>query len=168
MRSKPSKPKKKIASTSPEFVFLEPGPLVDGELRLALIETVQGNPKRWSGASGYAFEMRHARTGERMGYLSLRFGDHEFLVRYAGHIGYSVEPPYRGHRYAARSCLLVLPLARLHGARELWITTNPDNAASRRTCEIIGAKYIETVPVPPGNDMYDRGDREKCRYRLQL
>ena len=44
-------------------------------------------------------------------------------------------------------------------------TTTPDNLASRRTCEILGAELVETVELPPGNDMYERGERQKCRYR---
>jgi len=60
----------------------------------------------------------------------------------------------------------VAPLAWRNGIVPTWITCNPDNLASRRTCELVGAELIETVALPPGNDMYDRGDRFKCRYRL--
>ena len=35
---------------------------------------------------------------------------------------------------------LLLPLARRHGLQTVWITCNPDNWASRRTCELAGAE----------------------------
>jgi tagatose 1,6-diphosphate aldolase len=61
---------------------------------------------------------------------------------------------------------LLLPLARSHGLMTIWITCNPDNFASRRTCELAGATLVEIVDLPEDNDMYQRGERQKCRYRL--
>jgi hypothetical protein len=43
---------------------------------------------------------------------------------------------------------------------------DPDNDASRRTCELAGAEYVATVAVPSWHEMYARGKRLKCRYRL--
>ncbi len=103
-----------------------------------------------------------------MGRLSLRIGHTEHIEKYAGHIGYSVDPPFRGRRLAARSCLLILPLARAHGINPLWITCNPDNVASRRTCEIIGSTLVETVPIPPSDPLYSWDTKWKCRYRVDL
>ena len=49
---------------------------------------------------------------------------------------------------------------------ELWITCNPDNLASRRTCELAGAEFMGIVDLPPDSDMYLEGERQKCRYLL--
>jgi tagatose 1,6-diphosphate aldolase len=103
---------------------------------------------------------------EPVGLLSLRVGRSEWLERHAGHVGYAVAERHRGNRYAARALRLVAPLAWRSGIVPLWITCNPENLASRRTCEIAGAKLVDIVALPPGNDMYARGDRFKCRYRL--
>ena len=100
--------------------------------------------------------------------MSLRVGEQEELRLYYGHVGYAVFAPARGRRLAARAVRLILPLARRHGMHELWITTNPDNAASRRTCERLGASYVETVDVPRGSSLFARGERQKCRYLLVL
>ena len=102
------------------------------------------------------------------GGLGLRIGHGASLEFYYGHFGYHVYPPARGHRYAERACRLLFPLARRHGMRELWITCNPDNHASRRTCERLGGALVDVVAVPEGEPLYLRGDREKCRYRLVL
>lgn len=52
--------------------------------------------------------------------------------------------------------------------KELWMTCSPDNLASRCTCELLGAVFVETVDLPEDIDMYREGERQKCRYRLQL
>jgi len=50
----------------------------------------------------------------------------------------------------------------------LWITCNPDNLASRKTCEIAGGVMMEIVDLPEHNIMYKQGERQKCRYRFDL
>jgi tagatose 1,6-diphosphate aldolase len=147
--------------------FRDPGRLIDDDLELVLQARYAADRVRgW--APMYRFEMRSVPGNERMGIIDLRIANTDWVCRYAGHIGYRVESPYRGHRYAARSCRLLLPLAKAHGLNPLWITCNPDNIASRKTCEIVGARLVEIVDVPPGTDLYLRGEVTKCRYRLDL
>jgi len=101
-----------------------------------------------------------------VGRITLRLGTTDFIERFAGHVGYGIELPHRGHRYAARARELLRTVARAHGISPLWITCNPDHVASRRTCEIAGAELVEIVDLPVDCDMYTAGDRKKCRYRL--
>ena len=101
------------------------------------------------------------------GGISLRIGQDSDLELYTGHIGYHVYPPARGRHLAERACRLLLPLARRHGMRTIWITCNPDNVPSRRTCERLGAELVEIVPLPPDHVLYAAGEREKCRYRVE-
>jgi tagatose 1,6-diphosphate aldolase len=79
-----------------------------------------------------------------------------------------VLPVFRGHHYAERATRLLLPLARAHGMSELWITCSPNNPASRRTIERLGAGYVETVDVPTTYPLPDGEIRQKRRYRLEL
>jgi tagatose 1,6-diphosphate aldolase len=103
-----------------------------------------------------------------VGEIHFRVGTDEKLQRFAGHVGYTVAEDARGHRFASRAIRLLIPLAKRHGLTELWITCNPDNAASRRTCEQPGAVFVEIVDLPVESDMYARGERRKCRYRIDL
>jgi RimJ/RimL family protein N-acetyltransferase len=103
-----------------------------------------------------------------LGGITLRVGRSPPIELYYGHVGYHVFPAARGQHYAERACRLLLPLARRHGLNPLWITCNPDNLASRRTCERLGMRLVETVAVPGEDALYLRGEREKCRYRLDL
>ena len=131
-------------------------------------------------AAGYTFWMRVRQGAQPLssrmpmpevtiaGSISLRIGHSLNLDCYLGHVGYHVLPPARGHHFSERATRLLLPVARAHGHRSLWITCNPDNYASRRTCERLGAVYVDLLPVPKGNALYSQGDRQKCRYRLDL
>jgi tagatose 1,6-diphosphate aldolase len=149
-----------------EFEFLEPGELRDAELTLALVEKCPANPELdW--VAYYEFEMRHAESGTPLGEIRLRIDQNE-KIYYGGQIGYTVDPKHRGHHYAARSVTLLLPFAKRHGLTELWITCNPDNFASRRSCEIAGGEMIEIVELPEHDPQYAQGERQKCRYRFQL
>ena len=76
--------------------------------------------------------VRHG-THREVGRISLRMGESP-CVYYFGHIGYHVDPPYRGNHYARRACALLRPLIALHGKSSVVITTDPDNWASRKTC----------------------------------
>ena len=46
------------------------------------------------------------------------------------------------------------------------ITCNPDNYASRRICENIGARLIEDIPET--SDAYTLNETQKCRYEWTL
>jgi tagatose 1,6-diphosphate aldolase len=150
-----------------EFEFFDPGPLIDREL---IANVVARNPadllKGW--VPSYDVELRVDGVLEKIGKINFRAGNTRALELYGGHFAYSVAPPWRGRHYAERGVRLLFPLAKRHGLSIIWITCNPDNWASRRTCERLGAQFVEIVPLPPDNDMYLDGEREKCRYRLIL
>jgi predicted acetyltransferase len=149
------------------FKFHNPGRLVDEDLELVLVEKYPGDPAI-NYVPAYKFEMRLAGKDKKIGQIDLRIGNTTSIVMYGGHIGYGVNPEYRGQRYAARACKLLFPLARSHGLETLWITCNPDNIASRRTCELAGGTLVEIVDLPEESDMYQEGERQKCRYRFDL
>lgn len=150
-----------------ETILQNPGPLIDGDLELILREAYPGDPEiGWVPA--YRFNMHLTGTPTVVGNIELRVGNTEPIQRYGGHIGYNVEPAYRGRQFAARACRLLLPLARSHGLAPLWITCNPDNHASARTAERAGAVFVEIVDLPADNEMYQKGERQKSRYKLSL
>jgi predicted acetyltransferase len=149
------------------FPFRKYPVLTDGCIDLLVEREYQGDPPRgW--APSYDFRISLHGCSERLGGISLRIGDTELLRLYAGHIGYGISPPYRGHRYAARACTLLRSVALDHDMDSLWITCNPDNHPSRRTCEIIGAEYVETVDLPQTSSMYLQGERQKLRFLWRL
>lgn len=148
------------------MVFYSADFLDDGEIRLILDHTADEDPVRqWVPA--YHFFICD-RQGNRMGVCDLRIGYNERLY-YGGHIGYRVFEPYRGHHYAAKACRLLFALARKHGMAYLYITCNPENTASRRTCEALQGELLEIAELPDDNDMRaENGETHKCIFRFAL
>ena len=109
-------------------------------------------------------------AGKHVGNINLRLPSDqntgEAITRFAGHVGYEVFPEHRGHRYAAQAVRLLIPAARDGGLHTLWITCDPENMASRRTLELAGAEYVETVAVMYHHAIFLAGHPRKCRYRI--
>lgn len=102
-----------------------------------------------------------------IGQIDIRIGYQESLY-YGGHIGYGVFEEFRGNHYAGKACVLIKQVALAHGMNKLIITCNPDNFPSRKTCEYVGANLLEIVDLPPHNDMYQRGERQKCIFEWNV
>jgi tagatose 1,6-diphosphate aldolase len=139
--------------------------LVDGDLRLQFVKMELHPLHR---VQACHFQMVHSETGVEMGGINLRIGSTPHIERYAGHVGYTVLPEYRGHRYAARSVRLLVPIARRFELAVIWITCDPENANSRRSAELAGAEFVEIVDVPEDCIIHRSGHPRKCRYRLDL
>jgi predicted acetyltransferase len=86
--------------------------------------------------------------GRVAGEVALRIGDSPEQF-YLGHIGYHIDPPFRGHGYAARACRLAAPVFGALGYRFAVITTDPDNQPSVKTCLRLCCELESTVRVPP-------------------
>ncbi|HKO94742.1 MAG TPA: GNAT family N-acetyltransferase [Polyangiaceae bacterium] len=144
--------------------FQDPGELVDGDMRLVAESLYPGDA-----TAGWAPAYRFAITvgGQNAGDIELRLGTSDFIRQFAGNVGYNVERPHQGRRLAARALRLLLPLAQRHGFTCIWATVDPDNWASRRSCELAGATMVEVVDLPQDCDMYREGYRQRCRYRLE-
>ena len=148
---------------SEESPFFDSDDLTDGEIRLEVEELSPAKPeKNWFPAYHYRICLT---DGTPVGDCDLRLGHNENIY-YGGHIGYNVDEPYRGHHYAAKAVRLLKKQARKHGIGFVIITCNEHNAASARSCELAGCKYIETVDLPEYNDMYKEGQRRVMIWQL--
>jgi len=150
-----------------EMKFLETGDLIDDDLELQILQTCPPNPPL-DRVPTYRFRMAQIRKNMTVGTIDLRVGSNSYIDLYLGNIGYNVLPRFRGQHYAARSCQLLLPFAARHDIPGLWITCNPDNIPSRKTCERVGGVLKSIIPVPENIDLYRVGDRFKCRYWIDL
>jgi tagatose 1,6-diphosphate aldolase len=148
------------------FEFLDIALPPDGDLRLVLAECTPAGNSPW-GVPAYSFSMQDP-DGEYLGRIRLRVGWSEDVIRFAGQVGYVVEPAHRGHRYAERACRLIIPLAKRHGMAGLWITCQPDNVHSRRTLERLGAQCVGVIEVPPEYPLDAAMERRKMCFRLEL
>ena len=146
-------------------MFIDTEFLKNSEIKLVLERTAEGNEEKgWVPA--YHFAICNL-TGTKMGVCDLRLGHNDNLY-YGGNIGYSIYEEYRGHHYAGKACLLLFELAKIHQLEYVIITCNPDNYASRKTCEYAGGELLEITVLPEDNDMRQKGETEKCIFKFSL
>jgi len=136
------------------------------EIALKLEGNSESDPSRGR-VPAYTYQIIFPGSQTQVGEITLRVGYNQNIY-YGGHIGYEVKEKYRGNRFAAKACRLIRNPASLFQMKILYITCNPDNIPSRRTCEILGAELLEIVDLPSENEMYLEGERQKCRYRWKL
>ena len=137
-----------------------PGNEIDLELASADPETKYYCPT-------YHFNIVKAGSYFKVGYIDLRVGyDPEIFC--SGNIGYFIDDRQRGRGYAAQAARLLAPLAAAHHMGVIIITCNPDNIASYKTAENLGAIYLELIRLPRNCGQYLQGDRFKRRYIWDL
>lgn len=107
-------------------------------------------------------------NNEIVGRMTLREGSCEERY-YDGHIGYTVEPEFRGHYYAYQGVQLIKPIALKLVFKELIITCSPNNLASKKTILKLQAQYLETVEIPKKyRKDFEAGETIKEVYLIKL
>ncbi|MGF1755149.1 GNAT family N-acetyltransferase [Vibrio makurazakiensis] len=75
-------------------------------------------------------------TDDVAGVIRVRHNiDNEFLSLEAGHIGYDIAPSYRRRGFGKHMLRLALKEAKLLGLKQVLITADEDNVASRKVIE---------------------------------
>jgi predicted acetyltransferase len=102
--------------------------------------------------------------GAFCGTISLRWqpGSDSLPAHVLGHIGYAVVPWKRSRGYASQALAVILGKARAIGLRQVEITTDVDNAASRRVIEKNGGRLAGEFINP------DYGTESRLRYVVAL
>ena len=119
-------------------------------------------PKGWKPYYIYNIIENHHEVGRivlREGTCQERYFD--------GHIGYTIEEEYRGHRYSREACLLLFDKAKEIGLTQLIITCSPENIASRRIIESLPSKFIEEKEIP-ATLRKDFGENERVKRIYQI
>jgi demethylmenaquinone methyltransferase/2-methoxy-6-polyprenyl-1,4-benzoquinol methylase len=154
-----------ILSYVPKMFPAPPDNLSFGEVRLRFVRLVPSDPTR-NFVPFYHFRILVS-DGSDVGYVNFRIGDTEHVRVCAGDIGFEILEPFRGRGYALQACRAIAPFVRsFYDA--VTITCDPDNHASLRIIERLGASFTDEVPVPPHDPQYQRGSRSKRRYRWTL
>lgn len=102
-----------------------------------------------------------------IGNCDIRLGNSNELY-YAGNIGYSIRENYRGNNYAYYASLILIDIGKKYGLNKLYITCSPDNIASFKTIEKLGATFIERCDVPSNHWLYRRGEKVKDIFVLNI
>ncbi len=149
-------------SAPSELLEEPPGHLAFGDVRLHFRHIVPGDATR--GIVPYYHFRILADDKVDVGHINFRVGDTEHVRLFAGHIGFGIGEAFRGRGLALQACRAIAPFVRtIYDA--VVITCDPDNCASIRTIEKLGASLIEEIVVPSHVSQIAQGLRTKRRYR---
>ena len=95
-----------------------------------------------------------------IGHVNIRHRLNEYLEKYGGHIGYAVRPSARGKGYGDQMLKFSIPFIKQLGLKEVLITCDKDNMASRKIIENNGGIYE--------NEILDDQGVIKMRYWINL
>lgn len=138
--------------------------LTDGEIILKLSYHAQAFLEY---PEAYYYNIYLANSNVKIGQCGVRLGNTEGNY-YIGNFEYEIDPKFRGCHYAEKACLLLKEVALQCGMREITITTQSNNFASRRTIERLGGTFIEHAKVPTHHRLYRHGIVAVDVYGLQL
>ncbi len=96
-----------------------------------------------------------------IGSTNIRHELTDWLLRFGGHIGYTIRPSRRQEGYGTLICRLALDQAQKIGLKRVLITCDADNTGSRKVIEANGGLFEDEIPQP------DR-DVPKRRYWFEL
>jgi len=110
------------------------------------------------------FGIHHSKTDALVGKITLRLSMNDYILRYRGHTGYTIEPEYRGRGYASEAVLHLLAIARSEKMRFLVATCDPLNIASEKVLRKTEFLYTGTTPVPVNSYLWLKGTYSIMRF----
>jgi tagatose 1,6-diphosphate aldolase len=102
-----------------------------------------------------------------IGHINFRVGSTPHVLFCAGHIGYEIIDSFRGHSYAFHACETLAPFIKTI-YDSVILTSDPENYASIKTIEKLGATHLGLHPIPLDDPNYKKGIRLKHRYVWKL
>jgi len=133
--------------------------LSDGEIDIQILNKSNGDKEKGR-CPEYKFQILIHSSQTIIGHINLRFGNDDKILNYIGHIGYGINENFRGNKYSQKACELVKRVLIDHDINKVIITCNPDNFASIRICEELGAELLEIVDTK----IYSETEPYKCKY----
>ena len=97
-----------------------------------------------------------------IGMVNLRYILTDFLLKYAGNIGYGIRPTERGKGYSKILLYLVLQKCKELNLEKVLLSADERNPASWKTIEALGGELENKVP-----NIYEEGEI-LCRYWINV
>ncbi len=135
--------------------------LASGPVRLEFVRIVE--PEGHAELVPYYHFSIHDSAGSQVGHINFRVGETRHVIQFAGHVGYRIEPLHRGRSYSLHACRALAPAIRTR-YEEVILTSDPENTASLRIIEKLGAVFLNEVNVPESDPAYASGARHRRRY----
>ncbi|WP_421903325.1 GNAT family N-acetyltransferase [Maridesulfovibrio sp.] len=136
-------------------------PLSSGPIHLHLEKTVPVPP---DGELVPFLHFKILNTEETIvGHINLRIGNTRHILKCAGHVGYEILPEYRGNSLSYHACIALRKVITCFYS-SIILTVDPENAASIRIIEKLGAVFRSMEDVHPDDPAYKSGARKKLCY----
>jgi predicted acetyltransferase len=100
-------------------------------------------------------------NNEFIGRVDIRHTLTKHLLREGGHIGYDIRPSKRNHGYGKKILALALPKAKSFGIKNVLVTCDETNVASKKIIEANGGILENKISV-------GKGRPKKLRYWFSL
>ena len=141
--------------------------LANDEIYLEIYQMLDGNGDN---PPTYRFCIKTIDDNNIVGRCSFRVGDNTNRhIKYGGNIGYDIDEAYRGSKYSLKACKLLLILAKQHDMKSVYITCDPENKASRKICELLGANFVAILDLPEDDYNYiNNGRTQHCVYEIEI
>jgi predicted acetyltransferase len=136
--------------------------IIEGEIVDLLFDKIQPGDARY-GFVPYYYFIVNLHKHHKVGHISFKIGRTSHVLFCAGHVGYGIDIPFRGHSYAFHACKTLIPfLKTIYDS--VILTADPDNIPSIKTIEKLGATYLDLHPIPKEDPNYAKGIRQRQRY----
>lgn len=106
------------------------------------------------------------KSNNKIGQCGIRLSNDD-KNNYLGNIEYEIFTQYRGNNYAEKASRLLSYVALYYKVNKIIITASPNNLASIKTIENLGARFIEVRKVPKKMRLY-KTSKEVNVYELNL
>lgn len=135
---------------------------IKGDTVDLLFDKVQPGDPKYGFVPFYYFFIQ-LNEQKKIGHIIFKVGLTPHILFCAGHIGYGIDVPFRGHSYALHACkTLATFIKTIYDS--VILTTDPDNLPSKRTIENLGAIHLGLHPIPKEDPNYEKGIRLRHRY----
>ncbi len=141
--------------------------LVNGErIDLKLREKFEAIPEK-----GYVpkliYDIVLKDSGVVIGECDARIGQNENTY-YGGNIGYSIFEQYRGNGYATEAVKLLLNIFKDNNMKEVYVTNDVSNYASKRVCEKSGGEFLGIKELPQDSELRKDGETHVNIFLIKI
>lgn len=136
----------------------------EGELELRVVEHRPADPEK-ERVESYRFLIFY--RGKAAGGMSLRCSFFPHLLS-GGHIGYAINPAFRGKNLLSLAFEALRPLMKHYGFRYAVIANAVWNYSSRSVCRKLGAHYLGCFQVPEDQRIRQHDEKEYNAFLLEL